>query len=689
MATLTRSIHRPHSRTAIALALVIAVSGAVSVPTSAAAQGSSTLELVAQSSWVDDGGIFSLQVRIAGADPDSTIAVEVFPAYPSAAAFVVDDLTNTEPILRIGPQPLAELQDTSNEVISWQIAVAGPTTDQLDDDDSIPVLRTEGESAVYPLQVTLSDSDGNATNHIRTSLIELPRDRSFSPLQVVVLLGTDVPLGTAPDGTHALPAEAGAGLVPIVEALELHPDAEVGLSLSPESIVALQTGTSEQIALIERLAEALAPSAILAGPYVEVDEQAWVDAELEDELGSLYDSGLEAVRIGTGSEATESIAVLDPSIDSSGLDWLATRGVQGVIARSAQLERLDADMFAGSTTRRFLVPTSTSATVPALQADSSLARHFRNERPIHSANRLLAHLTLLALESSDSRRSAVVITPEEWQPDLKFLNVMLSGLERIPVLRATAAGDALANTDFLPASGVGTISPPLRRSLEPGVVARALGSYRTDLNQASSVIESWRSVVATEPEATHIMTELLRVSAAKDLDPLVRTAYIDTIYRLIDEQKDDAIATAEAETITLTGREATVPIVLENQLDVRASVLLVVDSEKLSFPEGREIHVVLEPGSNRVEIPIEALASGDSPIRVQILSPDRSVLLGTSEVLVRTFAFSGVGIVVGVAAILVLLAWWLRHRRSARGTLPPVDTPPRVSAPPRSGVATP
>ena len=111
------------------------------------------------------------------------------------------------------------------------------------------------------------------------------------------------------------------------------------------------------------------------------------------------------------------------------------------------------------------------------------------------------------------------------------------------------------------------------------------------------------------------------------------------------------------------------PIVVENNLSVNASVLLVLDSEKLAFPDGRELPVVLTPGPNRIDIAIEALASGDSPIRIQVLSPDRSILLGSSEVLVRTFAFSGVGLIIGISAIVVLLLWWLRHLRSSRDTV--------------------
>ena len=119
----------------------------------------------------------------------------------------------------------------------------------------------------------------------------------------------------------------------------------------------------------------------------------------------------------------------------------------------------------------------------------------------------------------------------------------------------------------------------------------------------------------------------------------------------------------------MTGRRSDVPILIDNNLDSDTAVLLLLDSEKLDFPEGREIDAVLTPGSNRIEVPIEARGSGDSPIRIQVFSPDRSILLGSSEIVVRLLAFSGVGVLIGGVAILVLLGWWLRHLRSARGTV--------------------
>ena len=289
------------------------------------------------------------------------------------------------------------------------------------------------------------------------------------------------------------------------------------------------------------------------------------------------------------------------------------------------------------------------------------------------ANRLLADLTLLALERRDIRRSATIIAPTDWVPDSKFLNVLLAGIERIPVIDGASPKAALSSTAFAPAGGDGSIGPPLRRELVPAEPT-ALGPFRTEYNQAASAIQSWQTVLATDPSSTVRLEELLRLSADQRLEPGVRSAYIDTIYRLIDEQKSSALVAPDTETITLTGRETSLPIIVENRLSDPVSVVLLLDSEKLQFPNGAEVQVTLQPGSNRIEVPVEVLASGDSPIRVQILSPDRAVLLESSEVVVRSFSFSGAGIVIGIGSIIVLVLWWLRHSRHPRGTLEPSPT---------------
>jgi len=657
----------------------------------AGAQATGSLELVAQSAWVDDGGIYNIQVRVAGADPDSSVVMRVYPPWPERDDFLRFELGDQEPVLELEPVTLRDLQVASNEVLALQLAVVGPNTPPpdvdlaVDDDENdapLDVLVTDGGSAVHPIEIVLLDPEGNVADSFLTSLVELPRAERNAPLRTTLILESHLPIGTGSDGPSSLDLETTSDLATIVDAVANHPSAEIALSVLPESLVSIEQSENPDLTqLLDLMRSNLESDQLLPNPYVDLEEQAWVDAELTDALASLYVAGAEATTEVLGLTPEPAVMLLDRTITAEGLDALAEIGVQGAIVRPAQLEALDREVFPQALTTRFLIPTADGRSVPALVADGGLSNHFTNAGgTVFNANRLLADLTLLSLQNSDVRQAVVVLPPEDWVPDATFLNVVLSGMERIPAIRGTSPLDALSSTAFTPAQGIGTLSPPLRRELRPRRLPQDLGSFRTEYNQARAAIDSWSSVIADDRTSRGRLDELLRLSADTRHDSTQRTTYIDAIYSLIEEQKSSSITTPESETITLTGRFSDVPIVVENNLPVNASVLLLLDSEKLSFPNGRELPVVLVPGPNRIDVAIEARASGDSPIRIQVLSPDRSILLGSSEVLVRTFAFSGVGVIIGISAIVVLLLWWLRHLRSSRDTVETLPDSP-TSAP--------
>ena len=655
-----------------------------------AGQDVGSLELVAQSAWVDDGGIYDIQVRVAGADPDSSVVLRIYPPWPERDDFLRKDLAeDLQPVLELEPVMLGDVQGTSNEVLGFEVAVAGPDVPVEEEDEANPirVLRTEGGSAVHPVEVSLYNADGDLSDQFLTSLIELPRGQRNAPLRTAIVLEASLPPMATPTGVAPIDDDALASLAIIVDAIAQHPDADVALSVSPEALVGLAaTNTDETIRILDQLRDSLDPKQLLPNPYSEVEEQAWLDAGLDDELLELYSAGSEATAAIIGVEPESSAMLLDRTVDEQGLEILIDRsneedsfGVQGIIVRPAQITTLNNELFPQALTTRFVIPTTDGSTVPALVANGGLSNHFINPGgATYNANRLLADLTMLSLQNADVRQAVVVNPPADWIPDATFLNVMLTGIERIPAIRGASPFDALSDTAFTPSRGIGTLGPPLQREIRPQRQAQDLLSFRTEFSQAQAAIASWSTVIAADQDSLGRLQELLRVSTDYRLTSGQRNEYIDAIYSVIDDQKDGSITTPESETITLTGRVSEVPIVVENNLGVDAAVLLVLDSEKLDFPNGQAIDIVLKPGPNRIDIPIEALASGDSPIRIQVFSPDRSVTLGSSEVLVRTFAFSGVGLVIGVVAIIVLLLWWLQHLRSTRDTVKP---PPNATTP--------
>ena len=685
------TLARRNPRMLAAVVAVALLSASVSTTSPAGAQASGLLELVAQSSWVDEGGIFNAQVRVAGADSEASVSFRVFPAWEGRAEFAGGVISqDAEPLLELDPIMLSEVQDTSNEVLSIELEVSrlpiSPVTnaEEATEDAVLPTPRlvTDGAPSVFPLEVALLGPDGSLVDSFLTSIIYLPRFALGRALATSIIFESPIGPSIRPDGTSTLTEEDLEELRILVDAIAQHPNGMVALSIPGETLLSMarsELPAAEEI--LSLIQDRFTAEQLLPRPFTDLEDQAWVDAGFERELAEFYEANVEVTEELTGITTQSTVIFLGESVDVDGLVALSDLGAEGVIVREEQVTTLDRSTFPDELTTRFLLQTTPRGEpVPSIAVSTDLSEHFDDETPVPlTANRLLGDLTMFALTNPGLSQGVVITPPTDWVPNEQLLNVVLSGLERIPVLRGASPVEVLSTTAFTPSSGINTLSSPLQRQLDPRIEPTNLRSYRTEFSQAQATIESWSTVIIGDMESVDRLNELLELSANRAFDGERQLTYIDQIYQVIDIQRTDSITTQEAETFTLTGRNSDVPVVVNNNLEIDAAVLLLLDSEKLRFPEGREIEVVLAPGSNRIEVPIEALASGDSPIRVQVFSPDRTILLGSSEILIRTLAFSGVGVIIGTIAIAVLLLWWLRHRKRARGTVE--DVPAHSDSP--------
>lgn len=654
-------------RRSLLVVLAITAIWSAGVSSSASAQTVGALELVAQSSWVDDGGIFNAQVRVAGANPASSVSVRVLSPWETRSDLQDQRTEDASTLLEIGPILLADAQETSNAVLPLEIEVGRQTINAQppvdDEQDVLPLLVTDGDAAVYPLEVVLRDADGEILDQFVTSIIYIPRTDRGLPLATSVLLDTEVGATIDTDGQSTLTASDVERLGIIVDAISQHRANRVSLSITGETLASLSRSDLEGAqAVLDAISEGITAEQLLPQPITRLEEQAWIDAGFVNDLEDLYSRGADITEELTGLRPNTTVAVLDESISDTGLSALQGLGIDGVVVQPQHLTPLDPTVFPEPLTTRFLVPAPGIEPVPAMAIDADLENHFLSPAPVTlAANRFLAELTFLSLQNRDVPAGVVVSAPSGWQPNPAFLNIILSGLERIPTLTGATPQEVLATAAFTPTDGLDSLSPPLRRELTPQDPPTELRSYRAEFSQAQTTIAAWSTVIASDTASVDQLYELLELSTSDDRSAPERSALIEQIYNIIDTQKEGSITTPAFETITLTGRTSDVPVLIDNNLPTDAQVILVLDSEKLDFPEGREVTTVLAPGSNRIEIPIETRGSGDSPIRIQIFSPDRSVLLGSSEILVRAFAFSGVGVLIGALAVAVLLVWWLRH----------------------------
>jgi hypothetical protein len=161
----------------------------------------------------------------------------------------------------------------------------------------------------------------------------------------------------------------------------------------------------------------------------------------------------------------------------------------------------------------------------------------------------------------------------------------------------------------------------------------------------------------------------LLVATTVGLTGARRLAHIEAVESAIDTVAGQ-VTTPATFTLTLTARNGTIPLTIRNDSDLPLRVSVHLRSQKLEFPEGETIRLVLDEPATRVDIPVQARASGAFPLEVDVMTPDGERSLAMTRYTVRSTAVSGAGLVLSVGAGAFLVVWWARHwhrtRRSAR-----------------------
>lgn len=660
--------HR-RSLTGFVAALVVVLSAAASVGTGAAqAQASdpepARLDLVRQTSWVGDQGVFEVVVDDADLPPGGTIQGilhgRVRTRAQLAAAIDAGELGST--IFTMSEAPIAERRTTEGVAVALRVTDA---PDEVDEADLAP-------SGVYPFELVVRDADGTTVATLTTTLVRLGAAGSSTAVPLAV--GVVVPVGSAatPDETGAprLDEEAVGHLEATASVLADHPDLALTVTPSPESLELLAASGPDGVEAVEGLPGPARQ--LLARPFADIDLGAWDAAGLDPEAAEQYAAGARTVRSLLGTPPDGRTAVTDPTTTPEALDLLEQLGVTSLVVPSTQLDPLAGDDD-GTFAQQFEVPTASGSTLRAVVGDAATSvRLLGRGDPELAGHDAMAELALLHLADPATARGVAVVVPSTTDPDA--LATLLAGLADrdgatsgstgAPLVVPTSTDGLLATTSTAETINDGRTTTLVRgyRSTPPA----DLGDYPSRLRDARSELDGVRSIVPDDPALTDPIAETLLASGDRRLDPSQRTSMLDTATAAITGITQE-IVVAPDQVVTLTSSSGKVPLNLENRLPVPARVRIVMNSDKLDFPEGSVIDQELAAATTtRIELPVETLASGAFPLDVAVISPDATLPVATSRYTVRSTAISGVGLVLSVGAGLFLLVWWARHFRTSR-----------------------
>ena len=528
-------------------------------------------------------------------------------------------------------------------------------------------LPTEG---VYPVELTARDATGSELASLVTHLIAPPEAGNDAPDLAVAVVAE---LGTAPalqaDGTAELSPVDLAALEGIAAGLAAAPDVPATLDVRPETIEALQQSRDRaQLALLDTIRSAAVDRHVLAAPYVGVDVDALARAGLVAELGHQVARGRAVLEEALGRPADDEVQVASPSLGAAGLSALAFTGATKLVLDDADVEPLAEGIIPYSLAQPFVVavPSSSDADdrtpgdVLGLSADPTVVERLGTDGSDGLiVSRVLAELALLRLEQPSVARTAVL--PLRGDLSTGAVQQLLTALRTGRPFEAVTLPDAFEHAAPVVDGG----GNPAERALQPAGREDIPGGIARDIASTRKAIATFRSLVGGGSPLPDAADRHLLVASAGALATEERRDHIDAARAAIDAVAD-LVSTNERFTLTLTSREGTIPITVRNDAGVPLRVSVRLRSQKLEFPDGDTIPLLLTEPTTRVDVRVRSRATGAFPLIIEVRTADGLRTLTTSRYTVRSTAVSGVGLALSVGAGLFLVVWWARHWRRTR-----------------------
>jgi hypothetical protein len=513
-----------------------------------------------------------------------------------------------------------------------------------------PVLRlacASGCDGVYPVRVVVR---GAGTAAALTSLVTFAH-RSTSPLRVAWVLRV-----AGLSGALGLAAPALAGLV-------AHPKVNATVDVQGVAVAnGLASGGADLAVL--RAATAARAHELICEPYVPADLGALRASGLQTEVIRqfalndvvLKSAGVARIPTPTATNANgPATPTMAEAVASVRVRHLLVDGTSLTTDPSSTLSWGGAFTLSGASPS----PTALATDTPLDALSSSTAAD-----PGLTAAQFLGELAFLHFEQPNlpDARVAAVLTPATRDVTTSFVAQVLVGLGASPVLRAVTTSGAFRQAP------VGANGFPTERSFvlpasEPFRVPtiNKIKFLRITTDALSSAVKAGATPIPS------IEGELL--TAERVLPNAARTAILDNVhYRLKQELGHFHI---DGGTITLTESSGSLPITILSNAPYVVSGTLLFQSSRLTFPDGASrADVLVTPPVRSVHVSADAATSGDLPLYVLFVSPDRRIVLARAQIVVRATPTSIVGIALTVGAVLVLLLWWARtsmRRRRQRG----------------------
>jgi hypothetical protein len=463
----------------------------------------------------------------------------------------------------------------------------------------------------------------------------------------------------------------GTGAAAMAGALATHRDVPVTLAVSPRTAVALGAGRTRAGARALGQLTGLTGDEVLSEPYVPVNLAALSEAGIAGEIQAQLARGTQLLHQ-AGLHPESGLWVDTASSFSQGDAGNLASGLQ--VAGANHLVLNDGDLAsAGSSSLTFAQPFALdlgSGTDPtAIASDSSLDTLFTSSPgdPVLGAEQLLSGLSFVHFENTfePDARGVVVAPPSGWRASGAFMDTLLSGLTQNPALMPQTL-TALMNQ--VPAGGN---REPSTRRLQAGPAGHGISRAAAQrIAVGRQQLSSWccgaNAAVTAQPASLTGLGDLLLSTESQRLSAAGRAAALNAYDRAFAGETGK-ITLATERTVTFTSQRAPIPITVLSSAPYPVRVVVTLNSDKFTFPDGNTQPLTLDRPTTSVRVTAQARTSGDRlPIDVTLHTPDGQLLIAHTVLTVQSTEISFVGVALTVLAGAVLLVWWVRTWRRAR-----------------------
>ena len=538
---------------------------------------------------------------------------------------------------------------------------------------------------IHPVDLVLTSVDGTVLWTEVVFLNRLPDpargriDPSVEPLRVTLLLPVESPPAIAPDGSATFSATDRDTLERAGSLLEQAPDAPLLVGARANTLDALDVVEDSWASrVLGALDAGRRPSSgpgspgtpgtadrtaneLLNRPYVGVDSGGLVAAGGSDELGRQLLLGSGTVTDITGRMPVRTTYALDDTVSPESLPVFAGAGAESLLVPRSRLDLGSADDLTEQDAVTTPMTVRGGAGMQVIAYDEDLAAVLTSAevepgmRAHHTASMLMSSWFDARGDGIARRRAAAIVLPSTTDPEV---------LDALTPMLTAAGGPLIAD----PAGNALSAPTPDDPGIEVSLAPRPIPDQEpalTAVAESRRQLEAYRSMGGGADPSLTIWEDLNDESLAASLDATERETLHATIRAGIAGNMA-AIETPRPRSVVVTSQSSVIPLRFRNGLPFEVTLTLRARSPRLDIEGGETREIVLQPGENRIDLPVEVQAPGESLLRIEVSVPDGGLTLPATSIPVRSTAVSGVGAALSILSILFLAGWWLHTNRRAR-----------------------